>query len=1202
MQTFWRVFPTLFAILLPRLLGAQSPVSVSLAATPNPSVYGAPVTLTATIAPSGATGRVTFYDGVTVLGIGTFTGGQTSLTTIMLASGTRQLWAHYSGASGYSRGDSAPLSQVVTPVSAGALQPNGLATVGTKPVAIAAGDLNGDGKVDLVVANGDGTISVLLGSGTGTFAPAVAYTAGVPTSLALGDFNGDGKLDVAVSNGGNSTVSILLGNGDGTFQPMGPGFPVGRNPVSLVAGDFNGDGNVDLATANFADGTGSVLLGNGDGTFGPALTLTAASGSDTIAIADFNGDGFADLAVENRSAGNLSVFLGKGDGTFQAAVQYHAILASSLTPAEAAAAALNGDTLPDLALSNSGSAKTSILAVDIDGDGLPDLAMTSATGDAVAVLMGSNSDFFNSYGYGRGASPVAAVAGDFNGDGRVDLAVLNGKEGKVSILLGSPPSQICCSRSTRTVANRVALAPSNVSVSPNFGSGTSATFTFVSAASGGSSIYSVGMLFGTPVNPSGLETAPTSSCFIKYFPSGNYFILFDDAGLGSNTGAPGSFGTLANSQCSANLHFAGVYLDDGGNLVIVVAISFFPAYQGTQGIWMQTEDYTLAYTPMQQMGAWTVPFSATAMSLGVTPGSSTFGQPVRLTAFVSPTAATGRVTFYDGGNVLGDAPIVSGTATLSTVALAGGNHSLRAYYPGNATYALAGSPVVNESVTAIAGNGFAGVNGPFSVGTMPVAIAVADVNADGLADLIVANEGSNNISVLLGNRGGGFSPASGSPFAVGVPDAYGYLPDAVAVGDFNGDGKPDLAIANKANRMVWLLFGDGTGAFTPPPYPYYAGAGPDAMVAADFNGDGNTDLAVANYADGTIQVLPGNGAGGFGLPVRITFGLGIPAIAAGDFNGDGYADLAVADVTDGKVWILLGNSTGVPKYQSSFAAANVTSIAVADFNVDGKTDLAFTNSSGVTVMLGDGTGTFNPAPGSPSPTGSQPSSVAVGDFNGDGVPDLAVANQGDGTVSVLLGNGKGGFSPMSGSPFSVGAGSSPAAIVVGDFNGDGRADLAVGGSAANNVIQLLATPCLSGPATLPTGAVNQVYPATTLGVAGANGALIWSATGLPAGLSIDPSSGTITGTPLTANGSPFLVQVTAIGDGLTLKGVYSLPILSLCDLSQNLTTTVTDVQAIVNEVLGVASPVHDLNGDGVVNIVDIQLVVNAAIGFGCLAN
>jgi len=266
---------------------------------------------------------------------------------------------------------------------------------------------------------------------------------------------------------------------------------------------------------------------------------------------------------------------------------------------------------------------------------------------------------------------------------------------------------------------------------------------------------------------------------------------------------------------------------------------------------------------------------------------------------------------------------------------------------------------------------------------MPVAIAVADVNADGLADLIVANQGSNNISVLLGNRGGGFSPASGSPFPAGVPDAYGYLPDAVAVGDFNGDGKLDLAIANLANRMVWLLFGDGTGGFKPPPYPYYAGSGPDAMVAADFNGDGNTDLAVANGGDGTIQVLPGNGAGGFGLPNRDMFGLGIPAIVAGDFNGDGYADLALSDPTGGQVWILLGGSDGVPKYKSSFAAVNATSIAVADFNVDGKADLAFTNSTGVTVMLGDGTGVFNPVSGSPFPAGSHPSSVAVSDFNGD---------------------------------------------------------------------------------------------------------------------------------------------------------------------------------------------------------------------------
>jgi len=178
------------------------------------------------------------------------------------------------------------------------------------------------------------------------------------------------------------------------------------------------------------------------------------------------------------------------------------------------------------------------------------------------------------------------------------------------------------------------------------------------------------MLFGTPVNPTGLATPPPSSCFLRYDPSGPYFVLVDDTGVTPNTGFPGT-GVIANSQCSVNIHLSGAYVDDGGNLVMVVTMSFFPAYQGTHGIWMQTEDHNFASTPMQQMGLWTVPFTATGISLGVTPGSSTFGQPVTLSAFVSPAAVTGRVTFYDGANVLGDAPIVSGTRHLRCGGFAG---------------------------------------------------------------------------------------------------------------------------------------------------------------------------------------------------------------------------------------------------------------------------------------------------------------------------------------------------------------------------------------------------------------------------------------------------------------------------------------------------------------------------------------------------
>jgi len=152
---------------------------------------------------------------------------------------------------------------------------------GAAPVSVATGDLNGDGKLDLVVTNSaDNTVSVLLGKVDGTFASPVKYPTGIyPASVAIGDFNGDGNLDFVVTNencvlvgGGQTiscqagTVSIFLGNGDGTFQPK-VDYSTSSGPASVAVGDFNGDGNLDLAVANLADGTVSIFLGNGDGTF-----------------------------------------------------------------------------------------------------------------------------------------------------------------------------------------------------------------------------------------------------------------------------------------------------------------------------------------------------------------------------------------------------------------------------------------------------------------------------------------------------------------------------------------------------------------------------------------------------------------------------------------------------------------------------------------------------------------------------------------------------------------------------------------------------------------------------------------------------------------------------------------------------------------------------------------------------------------------
>ncbi|GHB53785.1 FG-GAP-like repeat-containing protein [Persicitalea jodogahamensis] len=256
------------------------------------------------------------------------------------------------------------------------------------------------------------------------------------------------------------------------------------------------------------------------------------------------------------------------------------------------------------------------------------------------------------------------------------------------------------------------------------------------------------------------------------------------------------------------------------------------------------------------------------------------------------------------------------------------------------------------------------------------------------------------ISLLLVLSGGawaqGFGPKTDYP--------AGSYPRSVAVGDFNADGKPDLATANiSSNNTVSVLLGDGAGGFLPST-DYPTGISPFSVAVGDFNADGKPDLATANISgNNTVSVLLSDGAGGFLARTDYPTGSYPVSVAVGDFNADGKPDLAVANSNNNTVSVLLSDGAGGFLPRTDYPTdLNPNSVAVGDFNADGKPDLAVANSNNntVSVLLGDGAGGFLAR--TDYPTGTYPYSVAVGDFNGDGKPDLATANPGNNTVSVLL--------------------------------------------------------------------------------------------------------------------------------------------------------------------------------------------------------
>ena len=470
------------------------------------------------------------------------------------------------------------------------------------------------------------------------------------------------------------------------------------------------------------------------------------------------------------------------------------------------------------------------------------------------------------------------------------------------------------------------------------------------------------------------------------------------------------------------------------------------------------------------LGCWVYCFPTASYASGSCPSPSFIKAPSVSESFVNYRAVTFADFNGDGKTDMAAAALASGFSGSVRVYLgdgAGGFGSAANFQTGDsngawdivsADFNRDGKPDLvtannfSDSVSLLLGNGSGGFAGAvkFGVGSGPRSIAVADFNRDGSLDVATINFFSANVSVLLGDGAGGF----GSARTVSVLANPLYLKAA----DFNNDGKPDLAVSSQNVNGISVLLGDGAGNFAPASAPFGV---PNrttlGLDVADFDKDGLLDLAVVNSSGPPeVVIWRGDGTGRFSVQTSILAGFGARFVLVSDFDADGQADLLITNADAYTVSIIRGLGGGSFAPQRRFAAGMASPVyaAAGDFNGDGRTDVGVVDVLRVSALLGDGAGGFTAPEAFPVSSNSFTGAVSLaeGDYNSDGKVDLAVAL--DNGIMALLNDGAGRFQPKFSGP--IAASGQSGSIAAADFNRDGKLDVAVtAGAGANSVSAFL---------------------------------------------------------------------------------------------------------------------------------------------------
>jgi hypothetical protein len=884
-----------------------------------------------------------------------------------------------------------------------------------------------------------------------------------PAAVVTGDFNGDGALDLATADQGSGQVSILLGTGDGTFQSA-RNYLAATAPAALAVGDFNTDGFLDLAVADRADGKVLILRGNGDGTFQSPTSYAVGTAPVALAAGDFNGDGVLDLAVANQGSQDLTLLFGngkrrKGDGTFRRLVHY----AAGGSPVALVVGDLNGDGNLDLAL-----------AGHTASNGPLEIGDPPSQQGYVAVLQNmGGGNFLPAVGSLAGIDPVALVAGDFDrtasqkdldGDSRLDLAVADAATGNVLELFSQGNGRFQAPVTYRVGTTPVALATADFNVDKLLDLAVvdrySNNVVLLRGRAGGGfenfGSFAVGpepvALVAADLNGDGnmdLASANRSSNDLTVllglgdatFQSARFVgVQNGPAALAdADPRAPLQELIAANPGANDLVRLArqpdGSYLSaasyPAGGGPVALAVGDFDG-DGTPDLAVANEfSNTVTILLRHADGTFETPQSC---PVGNAPEALVAGH------FISAAHLDLAVANEEDNTITVLQGKGDGTfAPKEVIPVMGkGPVALATTTAGGVAY-LATANQFSDNVTVLRfpGAGTYQTLGPFMVGPEPVALVAADFNGDGLPDLAVANRGliaepqkHYALTILLAQDGGG-------TFTALPPLTAGTRPAGIVAGQWTGDGALDLAVTDRGTDGVDLFAGNGHGGFVRQQTPLPVGHAPSALLAGDANGDGLTDLVVANQFDNTVSLVRQEPDGAF-LPAAICTLTNTPMPLAVAPSG-GRPTLFTAAPGARNVAILVGQGNGRFQNQQSVLMAGIpAALTVGNFTADRRPDLAVALAASNQVELfTQQSATFQQQEA--LTVGAFPAALVAADFNGDGALDLAVANEGDDSVSILLGNGDGTFQ----SATSYLVGKAPVALAVVRFSSDGAPDLAV---------------------------------------------------------------------------------------------------------------------------------------------------------------